>query len=242
MSTGAEIAFALKVFTTRVATILVNQSQSDIMKIYNVDNGVTVILASQSMVKLELLHRIGAECRLHPVSLPWDPLPKEKPSFYAQRRARDKVQYVANQLKEQPICATSRVLAMGSRCVGPMNSPSEVRSWLAKLSGRSHRLYTALALRLPSGAYWTRICETRVTLCAMDEGEQDVLFQAWSWHVNPVYDPNGVMGPLIRSIHCTSAGCFEGVPLGPTYRLLKSHGLITCSGYQDPDITKRRFE
>lgn len=184
------------------------------------------------MIKLQALHRMGACCTIRSVPKVWDPVAKETPSLYAQRRAREKVQHVVDDLGGQhdsgvAVLATSRVLAIGSRIIGPMITRQEADGLLRKLSGRTHRVYTSIALRLPKGAYWTRVCETRIGLHPLSCQEKERLACELPWNYGPIHDLFGVMGPFIRSIKENAAGSLQGVPLGPIYRLLKGHGLIS---------------
>ena len=88
----------------------------------------------------------------------------ESPRALGLRLAEAKAEAVAQRLNAVPaiILAADTVVACGRRILPKADSNEVVRSCLALLSGRSHVVMTAIAVRSPAGKIRTRIVTTRV--------------------------------------------------------------------------------
>jgi len=90
----------------------------------------------------------------------------ETPSNYALRLAEAKVRAVAQRHGAMPavILAADTVVSCGRRILPKAESDAQVRECLTLLSGRSHRVLTAVAALAINGKIRTQIVVTRVTL------------------------------------------------------------------------------
>ena len=114
-------------------------------------------LASQSPRRRQLLTQIGAQ---HELLLPGasedaEALeavhPREPPADYVQRVTRAKLDAARQRLKSRglpaaPILCADTTVAVGARILGKPADAHEARAMLAALSGRTHRVLSAVAV------------------------------------------------------------------------------------------------
>ncbi|HEX5327234.1 MAG TPA: Maf family protein, partial [Acetobacteraceae bacterium] len=108
-----------------------------------------LVLASASPRRLALLAQIGVvpdQVQIPNIcEIPW---PAELPRHYAQRVARAKVE--AGATGGCAVLAADTVVAAGRRILPKAETVEQARACLALLSGRRHRVITAVVLREPS--------------------------------------------------------------------------------------------
>src|SRR5580693_7232004 len=128
-----------------------------------------LVLASGSPRRLQLLAQIGVEPdRLFPVTIDEAPKKSELPRNLAKRLAREKAEAAIAGLKGDAdyagalIIAADTVVGVGRRCLPKAELIEEAAACLRLLSGRNHRVYTALCLVTPKQKYRQRVVETRV--------------------------------------------------------------------------------
>ena len=116
-----------------------------------------VYLASQSPRRRELLTQWGVR---HELLLPGPEedaesleavMPNEAPARYVQRVTALKLEAAMARLKRRglppaPVLCADTTVALGRRILGKPADAAEARSMLADLSGRSHRVLTAVAV------------------------------------------------------------------------------------------------
>ena len=121
-----------------------------------------IYLASQSPRRRQLLDQLGVR---HELLLPdafedaealEAVLPAELPADYVQRVTRLKLQAARSRLQRRglpdaPILCADTTVALGRRILGKPADAIEARAMLAALSGRSHRVLTAIALGTAAG-------------------------------------------------------------------------------------------
>ncbi len=184
-----------------------------------------LILASQSPSRSLLLARIGIPFKVHPADIDETPILRERPTAYVTRVAREKAEKVSSTHPDCPILGADTIVAVGTRILRKAETESEVYQQLRLISGRRHRVYTALALRLPSGAYYTRLCVTHVAIKVLEAHEQRDFVASQEWRNVAVYRIEGLMGLYIRMIRGLPS-TIQGLPLWDTYSLLRGHGLL----------------
>ena len=114
-------------------------------------------LASQSPRRRQLLHQLGVA---HELLLPGDDedaealehtRPNELPAAYVQRVTRAKLvaaraRLDARAVPAAPILCADTTVALGTRILGKPADAAEAQATLAALSGRTHRVLTAVAV------------------------------------------------------------------------------------------------
>ena len=111
-----------------------------------------LILASASPRRLDLLAQIGLiPDAVDPAEADESPLKDETPRMLALRLARATAQAVAARRPGAFVLAADTVVAVGRRVLPKTETEDEARACLALLSGRGHRVETAIAVIAPDG-------------------------------------------------------------------------------------------
>lgn len=105
-----------------------------------------VILASQSPRRRELLSLIGITYEVQPAHVDETPLPRELPTSHSERLARAKAQVVAAREPDALVIGADTIVVIGDRILGKPGDDDDARAMLRDLSGRTHRVYTAVAI------------------------------------------------------------------------------------------------
>jgi len=104
----------------------------------------SIILASASPRRADLLKWAGVDFKIHPVDLDENRLAGETPAAQAARLAREKA--LAGDHGASLVLGADTIVALGDRSLGKPADPAEARSHLADLSGRTHQVITAFCL------------------------------------------------------------------------------------------------
>ena len=111
-----------------------------------------LILASASPRRRELLTQLGLDFEVMPSDVPEQPLKSETASEFAARIAREKAMHVAAQRFQQWVLAADTVVVVDGEILGKPRDRDDARRMLRLLSGRTHRVLTAVTLLAPGGA------------------------------------------------------------------------------------------
>ncbi|HAG36050.1 MAG TPA: septum formation inhibitor Maf, partial [Erythrobacter sp.] len=132
----------------------------------------TLVLASASPRRRELLARLGlTPAAINPADIDETPHKGELPRDYAKRMAREKAQAAAS--GDGHVLAGDTVVAAGRRILPKAEDEATARKCLELLSGRRHRVLSAIALRAPDGAIRERLSETVVMFKRLSSAEID---------------------------------------------------------------------
>ncbi len=129
----------------------------------------TIILASQSPRRAELLQRLALPFRIHPANIDEEALGHLAPSQMARELATRKAQAIWQ--PGQWVLAADTVVAMGCETLGKPRNKSENIAFLRRLSGRSHTVYTGFSILKPDGVLHSEVAEAQVTFRALQEWE-----------------------------------------------------------------------
>lgn len=103
-----------------------------------------VVLASSSPRRLDLLRSIGVEPEVRPADIDETPLDGEAPGAYVERLARGKASAVAG--PGEVVVAADTTVVIDGRIIGKPLSRAEALDTLRTLSGRTHTVYTGVAV------------------------------------------------------------------------------------------------
>jgi septum formation protein len=183
----------------------------------------SLILASASPRRRELLARLGVEpARVVHADIDETPLNAESPRAYAARMAREKALAAADGAAH--VLAGDTVVAVGRRILPKAEDEATARQCLALLSGRRHRVLSAIALLGPDGALRARLSETHVRFKPLAEAEIAAYLAGGEWRGKAGgYAIQGSAEGLIAWISGSHSGVV-GLPLFETRALLKSAG------------------
>lgn len=188
-----------------------------------------LVLASASPRRLALLAQIGVTPdEVVAADVDETPLKKETPRALAVRLARTKAEAV--KAEDALVLAADTVVAVGRRILPKAETEEDARACLALLSGRSHRVYTAVAVRRVGkksrpepGAppIRSRLVETRVAFKVMSKAEIDAYIASGEWRGKAGgYAVQGLASRYIVSI-IGSYSAVVGLPLYETANLLE---------------------
>jgi septum formation protein len=127
----------------------------------------TLVLASASPRRRELLARVGIPLEVWPAEIDESALPGEDALAYVCRVAAAKVEAVALALPARWILAADTVVVVDGAILGKAADEEEARSMLRRLVGRVHLVTTAFSLRGP-GAGGAPAAGGNGASCAID--------------------------------------------------------------------------
>ncbi|MBH2000311.1 MAG: septum formation protein Maf [Sphingomonadaceae bacterium] len=184
-----------------------------------------LILASASPRRLALLGQIGvAPDAVDPADCDETPRKAELPSLYAARVAADKAHIVAARHPGALVLSGDTVVAAGRRILPKAESEAEARKCLTLLSGRRHRVLSAITLVDAQGVARHRLSTNIVTFKRLDGSEIDRYIASDEWRGKAGgYAIQGRAAGLIRAIQ-GSHSAIMGLPLYETRALLKAAG------------------
>jgi septum formation protein len=183
----------------------------------------TLILASESPRRLELLRQIGIEPdRVAPTQIDESVLKGELPRDHARRLARAKAE--AARIDSALVLAADTVVACGRRILPKAEDEPAARACLQLLSGRAHVVMTAVALAHRDGTLTERLAETRVVFKRLEEREIAAYLASGEWRGKAGgYAIQGRASRFVRQIN-GSYSAVVGLPLYETANLLEGAG------------------
>ena len=183
----------------------------------------TLILASASPRRRELIARLGVTpAAVNPADIDETPRKGELPRDYAKRMAREKAEAAAS--NDGHVLAGDTVVAAGRRILPKAEDEATARKCLELLSGRRHRVLSAIALRAPDGTIRERLSETVVMFKRLSAQEIDAYLASGEWEGKAGgYPIQGIAEGLISRIQGSHSGVV-GLPLYETRALLKAAG------------------
>ncbi len=105
-----------------------------------------VILASQSPRRRELLTLIGIAHEVRPADIDETWMPGEEPVPHAERLAREKAHVLAMHDGNAIVIAADTIVVLDGELLGKPRDAADARAALTRLSGRTHTVYTAIAV------------------------------------------------------------------------------------------------
>ncbi len=186
-----------------------------------------VYLASASPRRRELLQQIGVSFRVLGAAVDEAVLPGEAPGAYVVRVAAAKAGCgwkEGNREADVPVLAADTAVVLDGKILGKPHDRQDAVGMLRQLSGRTHEVLTAVALRT-AGGLRTTTSRSEVTLRAVSAREA----QAY-WETGEPQDKAGAYAIQGRAAVFIAdlRGSFSGVmglPLFETAELLSAAGV-----------------
>jgi septum formation protein len=190
-----------------------------------------LILASASPRRLALLNQIGIEPEhLVPAHIDETPEKAELPRKLAQRLADQKAITARHKAQTSGIGSNALVLsadtvvAVGRRILPKAETMEEASECLKLLSGRAHRVYTAVTVLTPSGGTRRRLVETRLRFKRLSSREIESYLASAEWRDKAGgYAIQGIAGAFVVKLQ-GSYSAVVGLPLYETLGLLAGEG------------------
>lgn len=160
---------------------------------------------------------------VRPTDIPETPLPREMPRACALRLACAKAA-AAGPAHGEVVLAADTVVALGRRMLGKPVDAAEAEAFLRLLSGRRHRVITAVAVATPQ-LNRARAVETAVQFKRLDETEIRAYLASREWQGKAGgYAIQGRAAAFIPWIG-GSYSAVVGLPLTETLGLLQAAGI-----------------
>jgi nucleoside triphosphate pyrophosphatase len=190
-----------------------------------------LVLASGSPRRLALINQAGIEPEaLRPADIDETPLRGELPRACANRLARAKAEAALemvrsdDELKGAYIISADTVVAVGRRILPKAELLDEAAQCLRLLSGRNHRVHSAVCLVTPNEAFRQRLVETRVRFKRLSEEDIEAYLASGEWRSKAGgYAAQGIAGSFIVKL-VGSYTNIVGLPLYETASLLLGEG------------------
>jgi len=182
-----------------------------------------LILGSGSPRRKELLAQIGVTADdIRPPDIDETPLKGELPRPYCARVTRAKAEAVQADNTDIVLCADTTV-ALGRRIMGKPADAAEAEAFLRAMSGRRHRVITAVALRRGE-RIWERDVVTSVKMKTLSDAEISGYLATGDWQgkagAYAIQGPAGAFVPWIQG----SFSAVMGLPVAETAGLLQAAG------------------
>jgi septum formation protein len=196
------------------------------------------VLASGSPRRLSLVNQAGIEPdALRPADIDETPKRGELPRACANRLARAKADAALKSIKLDDelrgafVLAADTVVAVGRRILPKAELVDEAAQCLRLLSGRNHRVYTAICLVTPRAAFRQRLVETRVRFRRLDEEDITGYVGSGEWRGKAGgYGVQGIAGSFVIKL-VGSYTNVVGLPLHEAITLLAGEGFPVRFGW-----------
>ena len=184
-----------------------------------------LILASASPRRLELLARLGVTPDLvAPADIDETPGKTELPLPYTRRMAAEKAARVAADHAHALVLAADTTVAVGRRILGKPDDEANARRMLTLLSGRRHRVHTAVTL-VSAGRARHRDSTSIVALKRLHPDEIESYLASGEWRGKAgAYAIQGRAEAYCRWMSGSWSG-IVGLPL------FETRALIVAAGY-----------
>lgn len=197
----------------------------------------TLILASASPRRRELLQAAGIPFTVQATDIPEVPADGEQPRAFAERLAREKAHVIAQQHPLEAVLGADTVVVVGGLILGKPEDAPDARRMLRMLSGKTHEVITAVCLispnqlatgnrQLATESPDVRSESTQVTFAPLSDA--DIEFYISTGEPMDKAGAYGIQGVAARWIP-RIAGDYSnvvGLPVALVCQMLKDHGLL----------------
>lgn len=181
-------------------------------------------LASASPRRREILHALGVRHSWQGAGIDEAPLPAEADADLVLRLALAKARAGRRSRDdEMPVLAADTIVSLDGRLFGKAASEEEALYMLERLSGRTHRVLTGVALSCPGGEL-TALSQSEVRMRAIPAAEARAYWSTGEPAGKAgAYAIQGIGGVFVESL----AGSWSGVVGLPVF---ETAGLLRCAG------------
>lgn len=179
---------------------------------------VSVILASRSPRRIELLGQLGVALEIVPADIDETPLPKESPMKYVERLAREKARVVAGS-HTGIVLGADTTIDIDNEIFGQPVDVHDAARMLRRLSGRTHRVHTGVAVSA-HGTLHSFVTTTMVTCVPVTDELLGWYLETGEWQGKAgAYAIQGLGASLVDRIQGSYSNVV-GLPLRETAQLL----------------------
>ena len=186
-------------------------------------------LASSSPRRRELLSSVGLSFETITVNVDEQHHEGESATVFVTRLAQAKVERAAELVTQKnyndlPILAADTCVTVDNQILGKPNDVDQAKAMLGLLSGRTHHVLTAIALK-SADVVWQDLSQTRVAFASLSQQE----ISAYCASGEPfdkagAYAIQGLGSAFVKHIEGSYTGVV-GLPMYETHRLLVKIGI-----------------
>lgn len=188
-------------------------------------DGPSLVLASASPRRRELLERVGLTALVAPAEVDESALPGEDAEAYVTRVAAMKAAAVSARCADAVVLGADTAVVLDGQPLGKPSDRDEALVMLTRLSGRTHVVLTAVSVVAPDGRAHGELCAARVTMAVSSRAELE-------WYVDTRepfdkaggYGVQGIGAVLVERLDGDPTTVI-GLPLRTSIQLLRAAGL-----------------
>jgi septum formation protein len=186
-----------------------------------------IVLASGSPRRRHLLRQIGLEFQVVAADIEETPLADEEPGDFVSRMAREKaLEVMRREGAGLPVLGADTAVILDGQILGKPVNRSDAIAMLSGLSGKTHEVFSAVALAVNESEVHLALNVTRVTFSQLDSG----WIESYCDSGDPMdkagaYGVQGKAGEKISRIEGSFYGVM-GLPLFETAQLLNRAEVI----------------
>lgn len=182
----------------------------------------TLVLASASPRRRELLERVGLTLDVRPADVDESALPAETPAAYVGRIARAKAAAVPR-FPGTWVLAADTTVTIDGQILAKASSPAEATDMLRRISGRVHQVMTAFVV-LGDGIVRERMVTSNVEMIAIDPSTLADYVASNEWRGKAgAYAIQGIGAALVRGVSGSVTNVI-GLPLVEVLEVLRDVG------------------
>jgi septum formation protein len=186
----------------------------------------TLLLASASPRRAELLRAAGFAFDVQPAHADESVHPAEAPEAYVRRVAEAKARAVLAGAGDRPVLAADTTVVVGDEILGKPADPADAARMLRLLSGRRHQVLTAVTL--------ARADRVRTEVAASDVEFAALSDEEIAWYVASrepfdkagAYAVQGLASRFVLRIDGSHSNVV-GLPVALVYAMLREFGITT---------------
>lgn len=183
------------------------------------------ILASGSKPRKMLLEQIGFEPKLiEPADIDETPHKGEKASAYVKRMALEKALHVSGLHSKEVVLACDTIIVVGATIIQKSHNDEEQEKVMRLLSGRTHRVLSAVCVVNREGKANKRLNTTKIHMKSLSEDEIKSYVAGHEWIGCAGYKIEGEMDAFVRKLEGSYSGVV-GLPLYEAKNLLTGAGI-----------------
>lgn len=187
----------------------------------------TVILASTSRYRRELMNRLGLPFEVHAPDVDETPRPDESPRALAERLALEKAQAVAARFPEAVVIGSDQVADLGGEALGKPGDHDRATAQLRRMRGQALVFQTAVAVVCRASGFVQRdIAPVRVLFRDLsDDAIERYLRAEQPYDCAGSAKSEGLGIALLDAIDSDDPTALVGLPLIRTSRMLRAAGV-----------------
>lgn len=180
-----------------------------------------LVLASRSPRRIELIGRLGINPRVEPADIDESPLAGENPITYVERLALAKAMTVFERVLNDVVLAADTTIDIDGEILGQPVDESDARRMLRRLSSRTHRVHTGVAVCWADGRHESVVVTSLVTFHPVTDESLNWYLGTGEWQGKAgSYAIQGLGGTLVSGYRGSLTNII-GLPLRETAQLLR---------------------